>query len=102
MTIKLTLRTIGGEATVDAYEHGDFFAIHRSLLAKSWWTLTHIPTGMRCGPDRRTKRECREIGDMLTASGVDWSHEEYEKLTGQDAFLEAARKISNWPTRGRA
>jgi hypothetical protein len=98
MTVKITVHGYGPDGAedpheVEAYEHGDFFAIHRDRTVPRRWVVTHVPTGWRCGQPLPTKAECRKRADALLAVPVGWAEGDPRKLKQDPHFADAARAI---------
>jgi hypothetical protein len=65
----------------------DYFAIHPTPGTKNRWSVTHVPTGCRCGGPYRNRTLARFVATELRALGGDelWQFTKPEKMPKTDA-----------------
>lgn len=59
--------------TVQGWVCGAFGAYKTVLTTRTYWHLTHMPTGYALGVPRDTLTEARNAADQLSALDIDWA-----------------------------
>ena len=74
---QITIKTIDGDALVDATVYGDW-AVHRSYKS---WTITHVPTGYSAFRQTKTKKAAVILVKRLNATGLDFNRTKTDMQT---------------------
>lgn len=85
--INLILNGPSYTETVKAYKVNDFFAVHPNRPRSPYWSVTHIPSGLRMGsPEIRGRALAAERADAILDDvreafpDFDWDGDSYDAL----------------------